>query len=298
MHTKGGSRGAGRQLWPAGGTLLLALGCASPAAWCAADDSPLRKFEKGAQPSATQPAPSLPAPSQPSGQDTRSGDAGDHHDDDWLGDLLNFLFSPSDRSSGSSAGGGEDGDAPEIDTFLDRPTILTMARLHPRADAGVRRDEGDALIPYVRYDFAYQHVSSSASGYDNRLELGYGVISVLVDDLHLTDRAYGVSLTVDRYLLQYRVSVDRHREFDFALGETDLLGANYTQLGTVSVAARFMVTNHVMLEFRPTWANTIQDYEGAAAYSQPGWSVKAGYRSVTSPGGTLQGPFIGFSLYD
>ena len=30
MHTKGGSRGAGRQLWPVGGALLLALGYAQP----------------------------------------------------------------------------------------------------------------------------------------------------------------------------------------------------------------------------------------------------------------------------
>lgn len=300
---------ARRLMWSAGVALMLA--CASAAAWCQGgganpDDSPLRKFENGARPAQDpQPAPASPG----------SGDSGEHGDSDWLADLLNILFSGKDTqapgSGGGSSGQGSSEDSPaqgpdigdawpdlQFHTFLDRPTSLTMHRLDPQAEAAVRRDDGDILIPYVRYDFAYNHVSSSISGVDNRLELGWGVIGILADEYYLTDSAYGVSLTMDRYLLQYRLSINRRGELDLGVGETDLLGANYTQLGTVSVAARFIAAEHLMVEFRPTWANTIQDYEGAVAYTRSGWSLKAGYRSMTSPGGTLQGPFVGFALHD
>lgn len=294
LHNQGEKGSAGRKVRAAWLACALALTLASPAAHCEGggppnpDDSPLRKFEKGARPApSSEPAPQAPAP-------PLSGSPNDgEHDDDWLGDFLDFLFSPSGGSSAGNASG--DDTSPGL---LAAATDLTMARLDPGTDISLRRDEGDALIPYIRYDFAYQNVSSSISGYDNRIELGYGVVSILADDYHLTDGAYGVSLTVDRYLLQYRVSVDRRSEFDFGVGETDLLGANYTRLGTVSIAARFMVADNLMLELRPTWARTVQDYEGAAAYARRGWSLKAGYRSMTSPGGTLRGPFIGFSLYD
>jgi hypothetical protein len=293
-HIGGGKGGAGTRLAPACVTLLLALGLASPAAWCDANDSPLRKFEKGAQPPASQ-----PAPAQPAGQNAGSGDSNEHHDD-WLGDVLDFLFS-SPRSSDSAqnagrsvSGGGGQAAAPSI---LDIPADLTMARLDPRTDITVRRDEGDILIPYARYDFGYQTLSAGIHGYDNRLEAGFGVVSVLFEDYRLYDRNFGVGLTVDRYLLQYRISVNRRSEFDFGIGQTDLMGATLTQLGTVSVTGRIMLVDNLLLELRPAWARTVQDYDGALVLTLPYWSLKAGYRSMTSPGGTLQGPYIGFALH-
>ncbi len=310
-HIGGGKGGARARLLPACVTLLLALGLASPAAWCDANDSPLRKFEKGAQP------PPSPAPSQSSGQNSSSGDSNEHHDD-WLSDLLDFLFSPGDghasgnsasgnsasgdsasgdSASGDSGAGGSGSDDPPIHTFLDRPTNLTMARLDPRTDISVRRDDGDILIPYARYDFGYQTLSAGIYGYDNRLEAGFGAFGVQFEDYRLYDRNFGIGLTLDRYLLQYRISVNRRSEFDFGIGQTDLMGATLTQLRTVSVTGRIMLVDNLMLEVRPAWARTVQDYDGALVLTLPYWSLKAGYRSMTSPGGTLQGPYIGFALH-
>lgn len=299
--------------------VALALAFASPAVWCAgeepnSDDSPLRKFEKGAHPA--------PNP-QPAEQPSSSGDSEKHHgdDDNWLGDLLgdmlSGLFSSNHSQTPSQAGGSTDGaDGTnstentggedigtwwsnfEIHTFLDRPTYLTMQRMDSEADDTVRRNDGDVLIPYVRYDFSYHHVSSSISGIDNRIEVGYGVIGILADNYLLNDSAYGTSLSVDRYLLQYRLSINKRGELDMGVGETYLMGANSTQFNTVSLAGRIIVDDHLMFEFRPSWTSAIQDYEGAVAYTGSGWSLKSGYRSMTSPGGTLQGPFIGFALHE
>ena len=284
--------------------LALALALAGPAAFAQlggppnADDSPLRKFEKGAQPAPSQPAPSKPASSQPassgpSGQNSGSGDSNEH-DDSWLGDLLGFLFSPSGGSSGGSNSGGDDAAAPG---FLAVPTDRTIARLDPRTDITVRRDDGDILIPYARYDFGYQQLSSGIRGYDNRLEAGYGPFSFLFEDYRLYDQNYGAALTIERYLMQYRVSVNRSSEIDFGVGQTDLMGAGYTSLGTLSVAGRFMLLDNLMLEVRPAWARTVHDYDGALVLTQPYWSLKAGYRTMTSPGGVLQGPYLGFAVH-
>ncbi len=297
MPYTGGGRGSAGWRLPA--WLAVALALASPVAHAQPDsgDSPLRKFEKGAQPPGAPPSAPQPAPSPPAGQQqgsTASADSGDN----WFGELLEVLFGDNHASSGNADSGASGGGNTQFHTFLDRPTDLTLERLDARTDITLRRDEGDVLIPYVRYDFAYQQLSSSISGYDNRLELGYGVASLLVEDYRLYDRAYATALTLDRYLLQYRVSLNRRSEFDFGVGETEMLGANYTQLGTVSLAARFILADNLLLEVRPTWARTIQDYEAAIALTQPYWSLKAGYRSMTSPGGTLQGPFIGLALHD
>ncbi len=301
LHMIRGGKGDARNgLRPAWFAFALPLMLASPAGYCqpGADDSPLRKFEKGAQPpsnsqSGAQPAPQ-PAP-QSSGQQGGSG-ASNKDDENWLGELLDVLFSPSGGSSDGAQNGSGGGNV-QMHTFLDIPTERTMDRLDPRADITLRRDDGDVLIPYARYDFGYQEVSSSISGYDNRLEFGFGAASMQVEDYRLYDRKYGAALTIDRYLLQYRVSVNRRSELDFGVGQTELLGASYTALGTVSMAARVILADNLMLELRPTWARTVQDYDAAVALTLPYWSLKAGYRTMTSPGGTLQGPYVGFALH-
>jgi hypothetical protein len=293
-HQQGEKGGAGRRPAHARLAWALALALASTVACAQAggppntDESPLRKFEKGAQ---TQ-SGSQPAASQPPGQTAGSGGSNDQHDD-WLGDFLDFLFSPSGGSSGSNAS-GDDAPAPG---FLAVPTDLTMARLNPRTDITLRRDDGDILIPYARYDFGYQQLSAGIRGYDNRFEAGFGVFSFLFEDYRLYDQNYGAALTLERYLMQYRVSVNRRSELDFGVGQTDLMGAGYTSLDTLSVAGRFMLLDNVLLEVRPVWARTVHDYDAALMLTQPYWSLKAGYRTMTSPGGTLQGPYLGFALH-
>lgn len=280
---------------------MLTLAFASSPAWCQGnganpDDSPLRKFERGARPAQNpQPTPHPPRSAGPdehgSGGSTDHGynDPDENHrDDDFFGDLLgdllsdilNGLFSHHHSHASSGTGGG-----------------ITMQQQDPGIDDDVQHEAGDVLMPYVRFDSAYNNVSSSIYGNDNRLEIGYDDISFLADLYYLTDSTYGTSFSVDRYLLQYRLPVKPRGEVDFGVGRTNMYGASFTQLGTLSVAARFIVKDHVMLEFRPSWTHTIQDYEGTVAYTWTGFTLKAGYRSMTSPGGTLQGPFIGFALH-
>lgn len=256
--------------------LIIFLGVSSASvAFCqdyttpdANGNSVLRKFEKSVQPRPGNPAESSPPPA-PRNREV--------HDD--LGDrLANELVNTA------------------MDVVADLGEF-TMQRVSPEADAALRRNDGDILIPFVRYDFAYQDVSANIFANSHRLEAGYGPFALLLEDYTFHEQLPADTLTISRQLLLYRMSANRMIEVDFGLGQSIISDAQHTTLNSISLPVRLLVSENVALELRPTWSETMDDYEIALHWGRQFGSVTIGYRTLISPGETLGGPFAGFAVY-
>ena len=85
--------------------------------------------------------------------------------------------------------------------------------------------------------------------------------------------------------------------------ETDL-GAGTLTLDGETTATRWAVALPILvhpfaalgLEFRPTWAERVSDYDLALLLTWRCASLKAGYRWLATPHEVLDGPYLGLSL--
>lgn len=236
------------------------------------DNSMLQKFEKSVQPPADKPANPQPAPAPDHDKNNHKDDLGDELAQDMM-DVVVDVVAELGRA--------------------------TTQRLSPKTDISLRRDDGDILIPFVRYDFAYQNISSNIDAHINRLEAGYGSVGLMLENYVLRERIPSNTLTINRQMLLYRMSMNRSVEVDFGLGQSVISGLQRTTLNSLSLPVKVILgeNENIALELRPTWANTMDDYEIALLWVKSFGSLKIGYRSLNSSGATLNGPYAGFAFH-
>jgi hypothetical protein len=231
----------------------------------ASDTSTLRKFERSLQSQGQASTRPATISDQSSHNNLRSG-AGFNLSDDftnWLGEL------------------GQE----------------TWQRLDPESSNVTWRKHGDFTIPFIRYDFAYQHVAYNIHADSHRVEAGYGPFAILLEDYTFSESAPDNKLTSSRQLLLYRMSAVPMFEVDIGLGQTTITDVQKTTFGTFSMPVRIVLGENMDVEFRPAWAGTLSDYELALHLGQQYGSVKLGYRTLNSPDSSLGGPFLGISVY-
>lgn len=233
------------------------------------DTSVLRRFEKGVQPAPErQSEPRYVAPSRASREDGNG--IGDDLAQDFTDAVMDLVIA-----------GGQ----------------YTMQRVAPGADDLLRRNAGEPLIPFVRYDFAYQNVSPSIDARIHRFESGYGPIAVLLENFTFNERVPSNTLKVERQMILYRMSVGNEAEVDVGIGKSVITGMQRTMIDVISLPVKFMISENVSVELRPTWGGTVDDYEVALHWGMQFGSLKAGYRILSSPDASLNGPFAGIALY-
>ena len=181
-------------------------------------------------------------------------------------------------------------------TILAEGGKSTLQRLDPATEGRLYRNEGDPSIPFVRYDFAYQQVSANIDARSSRLEGGYGPVALFLEDYSFNETLPASTLDIQRQMLLYRMS-GQQAEFDIGLGQSVITGAGRTVVGAVSLRCRFTLGENVSMEILPVWGGGMSDYELALYWGRQYGSLKIGYRSLSSPDVSLNGPFAGFALY-
>lgn len=160
-----------------------------------------------------------------------------------------------------------------------------------------KRNEGDILIPFIRYDFAYQNISASIHANSHRLEAGYGPFAAFLEEYIFNETAPDNTLTLSRQLLLYRMSSDPMFEVDLGIGQTVISDEQRTALNTISLPVKVVLGANAALEFRPAWAGGVSDYEIVLHIGRQYGSIKVGYRTLNTADSTLSGPFAGLSVY-
>jgi hypothetical protein len=244
----------------------------SPSNAQGADTSELYKFEKSVQ-------PSPPENRQSEHHANRSHN--NEHDDGFGSELgASFAQAMMELTMNMFAAGG----------------VSSLQRLDHGAGEALHRNEGEPMIPFARYDFAYQHVSSDITAHVNRFEGGYGPAALLLEDYTFNESSPSATLNVQRQMVLYRMSVGQH-EVDLGLGQSTIAGMQRTSISAVSVRVRFMLGENISIDVHPVWGDGMDDYELALHYGMQYGALKIGCRSLNTPGASLSGPFAGFALY-
>ena len=173
----------------------------------------------------------------------------------------------------------------------------SMQRVASEANDPMRRIAGEPLIPFMRYDFAYQHVSSRIGANIHRFESGYGPVALLLEKYTFNEHEPSNTLQVERQMFMYRMSVGNDAEIDLGIGKSVITGMQRTTINVISLPVKFMIGEMTSVELRPTWGGAVDDFEVALHWGVKLGSLKAGYRILSSPDASLKGPFAGMAFY-
>jgi hypothetical protein len=163
------------------------------------------------------------------------------------------------------------------------------------------KERGSPLMPYARIDASYQHLSSNLKAQDYFAEFGYKPVAVSGRFTRYMESDPDDTMDAAEIFLLYRMKFKDMVEIDLGVGDMIIKGEATHSGMSLTAPVRFKPVDYAWLEFRPAIAdingNFMQDYDLSA---HVGWryaSVKAGYRWFMSPDETLDGPYLGISLY-
>ena len=196
----------------------------------------------------------------------------------------------ADREMGLFSAGG----------MLSLERIEPKGRLDPEGDTIRPRKTGEALIPFFRFDFAYQDVEYDVSAWDYRFEGGYGPISAQFRWTSYDEKDPVDNLEVSEYHLMYRMSFSSQMEVDIGIGGMTVRGENENHGFSIAIPVLYHPSDYFGFEFRPVWSSVnetdIQDFDFSVLIGWRYVSFKAGYRWVRSPNVSLDGPQIGAAI--
>lgn len=186
-------------------------------------------------------------------------------------------------------------------TSLDRISIPADRRAGTDAvsnvDWLVPRKPGEPLIPFLRFDFAYQVCSSDLTAQNYRLETGYGPVGVTLIETRYHEQSPGDDLRIRRFHLAYRMSFASNLEVDFGLGSATIHGNTTRSYGVFTVPILFRATDGLSIEYRPAWYENVSDHDIGLLFSASYYSVKLGYRALSTQTESLKGPYLGLAVH-
>lgn len=158
------------------------------------------------------------------------------------------------------------------------------------------RHPGEPLLPYARLDVVRQTVASDITATDLRAEAGYGPFAIHMDWTDFREAQPEGNLDIMRALALYRMSFSSRVEIDVGCGALTLNGEESATKFAFALPILIHPNKHWGLEFRPTWADRITDYDLAVMLTWHYASLKAGYRWLHTPNESLDGPYVGISV--
>lgn len=160
---------------------------------------------------------------------------------------------------------------------------------------------GDPIRPYARVDASYQHLNSNLKAQDYFVEFGYEPVALSGRFTHYMESDPDDSMNATEVFLLYRMEFVKKFEVDLGIGDMLLDGESSHSGISFTIPVKYKPVDYVWLEFRPAIAdingNFMQDYDLSAHVGWKYASIKAGYRWFMSPDETLDGPYLGISIY-
>jgi len=168
----------------------------------------------------------------------------------------------------------------------------------------VPRDLGEPLIPFMRFDTHYQWVDTDIYALDFRFEGGWGPFGFGFRRTKYNEKVKNYNkdeLYTSQLEFLYRMSSSPHFEFDIGIGALYVNGDKDTSGTSVSLPVLIYPIKNIGIEFRPTWTsingNSVRDYDGCLVFRTSYVSIKGGYRTVNVENESLNGPYVGVSIY-
>jgi len=179
--------------------------------------------------------------------------------------------------------------------------VNSLALVYPPQDSDFqRRENGDAVIPFMAFDTSYQRVAGDVSAMDYRGELGAAFIGFQARTTLYDENSSGDDLKITQLHGLYRMSFGKQVEVDLGFGSLTIRGEQKETGFSMTTPVLIHPNDHLGIEWRPVWStikeNRITDNDLSVT---TGWryvSFRIGYRWVTSDTVSLNGPQAGLSL--
>lgn len=161
----------------------------------------------------------------------------------------------------------------------------------------IKRKTGSLLLPIVRLDSSYSYIKKDLYSINNRIELGFGAIS-LVSDINIynetnpDDKLYQID-----GLILYRMSFSRNSEIDISIGVNNILGDSSTFGIKSGLPIRIKPKDYLGIEIRPALIylenNILYDLDASVFFGKRFIGLTAGYKLFGDSNNILHGPYIG-----
>lgn len=159
-----------------------------------------------------------------------------------------------------------------------------------------QRHLGEATIPFVRIDAAWQRLDKDLQASDYGIESGYGAFGLVYNRTDLRESNPADELIFHKAYAVLRLSLNDSTELDLGFGALTMEGDRSSTKPIFTMPLRFHPTDWFGMEFRPLWADRYSEYDAGILLGWRYVSAKAGYRWYVSPAETLAGPYLGFAL--
>lgn len=161
----------------------------------------------------------------------------------------------------------------------------------------IKRKKGSILLPIIRLDSSYSYIKKDLYSINNRIELGFGAISLVTDvniynESNPDDKLYQID-----GLVLYRMSFSRNFEVDISLGVNNILGDSSTFGVKSGLPIRIKANDYLGIEVRPALIylenNVLYDLDSSLFIGRRFIGLTAGYKLFGDNNNILHGPYIG-----
>ncbi|MDD4872302.1 MAG: hypothetical protein PHR77_17255 [Kiritimatiellae bacterium] len=173
---------------------------------------------------------------------------------------------------------------------------INRASLNDKYSEMYQRETGEVLIPFLRVDASYQMVASSVDAFDYSIDGGYGPIGVRFNRTHFREKDPDDTMDLTRVYGLYRMSLGRMLEVDLGLGGFSIDDEDDNRF-SFTMPILIHPNKHLGFEFRPAWAGNISEYDIGVFGGCKFVLLKAGYKWLSGPSQTMDGPYAGLSVH-
>jgi hypothetical protein len=179
--------------------------------------------------------------------------------------------------------------------------LNSLALVYQPSDSEFQqRESGEAVIPFLAFDTSYQKIGSDISAMDYRGEVGVAFVGFQARTTLYDEKMPGDDLTISQMHGLYRMSFGKQVEVDLGFGSLTIKGDKKETGFSITTPVLFHPNDVLGIEWRPVWStikeNRISDNELSVMTGWRYFSLRFGYRWVTSDTVSLNGPQAGLSL--
>jgi hypothetical protein len=158
------------------------------------------------------------------------------------------------------------------------------------------REAGEVLIPFLRIDASYQKVKSDVDALNYSVDGGYGPIGIRFAGAHFKEQNPDDTMDITQIYGLYRMSYGGMVEIDIGVGSFSICGEHEVRF-SFTIPVLVHPSKYLGFEFRPVWAENISEYDVGVFSGVRYVSFKTGYRWLSGPAMTLDGPYAGLTVH-
>jgi hypothetical protein len=160
----------------------------------------------------------------------------------------------------------------------------------------VLRVQPPPLTPCMNFDLTYHSVESDVEAIDILCEAGLPWVRLHMSHTRFHESSPHDHMAITRALIMLRLQLRAQAEFAPGFGALNISGNGSNTRFAITAPLLIRTESNWGLELRPVLAPNIFQLDAALSYRIEHVALKGGYRMLSSPDESLNGPYMGLSF--